>query len=74
MYYIELCVPQSVLIEELRIKGITQRSIAITYAFIIKQEPDSDFSIINKAITEKFGIKGLMRIRNKAWKLIREQN
>jgi hypothetical protein len=66
---IDLILPKETILSELEMKGITQRSLAITYAFCIRQHlEDSDFLIINKAIIEKYGMKGLMRIKTKAWR------
>lgn len=70
MYQIQLCDPQKVLLEEIQDKKITQRSVSLTYAFILRQEPNADFSTVNKAIMDKWGKGGLQRVINKAWKIV----
>ena len=66
--------PQKVILDELQMRGITQKSIALTYAFCIKQYAECDFEIINKAIIDKWGKKILVRIKNKAWKIVEGAN
>lgn len=49
-------------------EGHTQRSVAITYAFIMRQEPDADWPKINRAITERWkGKTALERVKTMAW-------
>lgn len=64
--------PQAQLLEELTQKGITQDSVAITYAFIMAQEGNAaDWPKLNAAIRAKWP-KGLVRIKQRAWKQIEE--
>ena len=69
---IEMHDPVGHLIEELTWKGITQDSVAITYAFIIAQCRDAaDWPKINGAIRAKWkGKTALERIKQMAWKRI----
>ena len=54
-------------------KGITQDSIAITYAFILAQEPNADFAAINAAIRARYkGAGALIRIKQAAWRQFEE--
>ena len=66
---IEMHDPLGRIFEELRYPRITQASIAITYAFIIAQEPNADFGPINDAICKRWsGMTSLNRIKAMAWK------
>jgi hypothetical protein len=64
--------PQRQLLEELSYPGITQRSVALTYAFIMRQEGDSaNWPKVNRAITDKWkGRTALERIKRMAWKVL----
>lgn len=65
---IELVNPQKVILEEIA-GGATQESVALTYAFIIRQEPNADWPTINAAIRNRWkGKSALMRIKELAWK------
>ena len=66
--------PQGQLLTELGCKGITQDSIALTYAFILRQEPRAaDWPRLNAAIMARWkGKSALKRIKKKAWKYAAE--
>lgn len=69
---IELHDPVGVLFRELE-GPITQSSVAITYAFIMVQQPDADWAAINAAIRCKWPSKsGLTRIKEAAWKQLEQ--
>ena len=70
---LEMDNPQT-LLEELGQKGITQESVAITYAFLIAQEgKTADWSKVNAAIMQKWrGKKALKRVKEMAWKHVEE--
>lgn len=60
--------PVSHILEELTWPGITQESVAITYAYIIVQEPKADWFKINAAIRSKWpSDRALKRIKTIAW-------
>jgi hypothetical protein len=69
---IEMHDPQGQILEELTWKGITQDSVALTYAFIIAQCGDAaDWPKINAAIRAKWkGKTALMRVKEMAWKQV----
>lgn len=70
---IEMHEPQRQILEELTWKHITQASVAITYAFIMAQEPNADWPKINKAIMAKWkGKTALERVKVMAWKHVDE--
>lgn len=70
---IEMDDPCGQIMQELTWPGITQRSVALTYAFIIAQEPRADVSKINAAIQAKWkGRTALERIKTLAWKQVEE--
>jgi hypothetical protein len=59
--------PQRVILAELA-AGATQKSVALTYAFILRQElTTADWAKINAAIIERWP-KGLARVKEMAWK------
>ena len=64
--------PQGQLLYELTLKGTTQESVVITYAFAIAQLGDSaDWPTINAAISARWkGKTALKRIKERAWKQI----
>lgn len=65
---IEMHNPQAVILREIA-QGHTQRSVAMTYAIIMRQEPHADWAQINKAIMERWkGKTALERVKEMAWK------
>ena len=71
---IEMGDPVGTLLEEIRYPGITQDSVAITYAFIIAQKgDDAPWPEINAAIRDKWKSKtALRRVKEAAWKIVEE--
>ena len=61
--------PLGQVVRECGYPKITQKSVALTYAFAIRQEPfeHPNWRTANQAIIDKFGIKGLSRIKTLAW-------
>jgi len=70
---VEMFHPQDQLLRELRWPGITQASVAITYAFLIEQEGSAaDWPKVNAAIQARWkGRTALDRIEKMAWKRLR---
>lgn len=68
---IELHNPQELILREIADSRITQESVALTYAFILRQEPKTaDWAKINAAIMQRWkGKTALTRIKERAWKL-----
>ena len=59
--------PQEVLLREVAMKGITQTSVALTYAYLMAQEGDkADWARVNAAIKARWP-KGLERVKVMAW-------
>jgi hypothetical protein len=71
---LEMHDPQGTLLEELTMPGITQASVAITYAFCIAQiSKTADWPTINLAIIARWkGKTALARIKEAAWKQVEE--
>lgn len=69
---IEMHDPQGQLLEEINWPGITQASVAITYAFAIVQLGGAaDWPKMNAAIQAKWkGKTALMRVKEMAWKQV----
>ncbi len=69
---IEMVDPQKVILRELASGMHSQKSIALTYAFVMRQEGESaDYRTINSAIMARWP-KGLERVKKMAWKFMRE--
>lgn len=70
---IEMHQPSKVIMEEIA-RGDSQKSVALTYAFIIAQMGDcADWQRINTAISERWPSKsGLTRVKKMAWKQLEE--
>lgn len=77
---IEMVAPLSQIVDECKAGNVPARSLAVTYAFAIRQEPaTADFGPANAAIRERFktnkdldGLKALNRIKNLAWGYVAE--
>ena len=69
---IEMHDPEGQLLTELGDRCITQRSIAITYAYLIAQQGDkADWPKINRAIMARWkSPTALARIKEMAWKFV----
>ena len=73
MYYITIGDPENQILREIE-EGHTRRSIALTYAFCIRDHQSVvDWGRINKAIIKRWSKSGLQFIKRMAWKLIDEQ-
>lgn len=46
---------------------MTQKGIALTYAFALRQDMEADFGPANRAIVATYGVKALDRIKSLAW-------
>lgn len=67
---IEMHDPEGQLLSEIKFQGITQGSVAITYAYAIVQLGDkADWRKMNAAIVAKWP-KGLTRLKKAAWKIV----
>lgn len=72
MVHIRLCNCEGVLLLEAGTKGITRKSIAMTYRLAMEQEKDPDgekidWEKVNRAIVERWSLSGLKFIKNLAW-------
>jgi hypothetical protein len=68
-YRVELVNPVDLIFRDLADGRVTQESVAITYAFIMRQEPDADWWRINAAICRRWkGATALERVKRMAWK------
>lgn len=65
--------PQAVILDEIA-NGVSQKSVALTYAIIIRQEErTADWPRINRAIMDRWsGRSSLNRIKDIAWKHVAE--
>lgn len=69
---IELHNPEAVILSEIADPRMKQSDIALTYAFIIRQQGDNaDYARINRAICERWkGKTALARIKEEAWRRV----
>lgn len=65
---VRLANPQSVIMHEIDDRAFTRDSVAITYAWCIRQHNECDFLIINRAIIDRWSRHALEYIKAKAWK------
>ncbi len=68
----ELANCENVLVDETEMKGITRKSIALTYAMAMcSSECDMvDWGRVNKAIIERWSFSGLEYVKERAWKIM----
>lgn len=63
-----------VILQELTFPKITRKSVGLTYAMAMKSQAQGadkpDWKAINEAIIAKWGMKGLERVKTRAWRLI----
>jgi hypothetical protein len=68
--------PQGQLLEEITWPGMTQASVAITYAFLIAKDQEdraADWPVVNRAISARWtGKTALERVKKLAWRQIEE--
>ena len=69
---IRLCNCESTLLMEAGTKGITRKSIAMTYRLSMEQERDIggekiDWEKVNSAIVDRWSLSGLVYIKKLAW-------
>ena len=72
-YTIELVDPQRIILEEIAEKRVPQRSVALTYAYCIRQDGKSDtidWSTVNGAIVDRWSRSGLEAVKRRAWGLV----
>ena len=63
----ELMCCENVLLDEISNKRMKQKDIAKTYALALRSGDEPDWSIVNKAILERWSRSGLERIKKMAW-------
>lgn len=63
----ELANPQQVILREITKENLTRDSVALTYAFCIRQRQQVDFPTINRAIIKRWSGAALEYIKRKAW-------
>ena len=72
--YITIGDPENQIMQEIE-EGHTQDSIALTYAFCIRDHRYSvDWKKINRAIINRWSKHAMIHIKQTAWKLVEEQN
>ena len=73
---VELMFCQETILNEIKHKECKRNDLSLTYAFIISSsERDKvNWSIINKAIIDRWSLSGLYYIKNRAWKLLKNKH
>ncbi len=64
---VELVNPDRVILEEIAMPKMTRNSVALTYAFCLRQRDDVDFGKINRAILSRWSFSALDYIKARAW-------
>jgi len=64
---IELAGCTNLLLREIVILKLPQKSIAKTYALALRSSEETDWPKVNKAIIERWSLAGLERIKRLAW-------
>ena len=68
--YITMGDPENQILREIE-EGHTQKSIALTYAFCIRDHQNVvDWPKINRSIISRWSRSGLKRVKQMAWKLM----
>lgn len=68
---VEIVNVQGLILQEIGDRRIKRNSVALTYAFCIKQRDECDFGVINRAIIGRWSESGLRYIKERAWKIVR---
>lgn len=65
---------EEVILREIEDPRATRKSIAQTYAFLLRQEKEYpyDWFRINSAIAGRWGLRGLDYVKRKAWELVKK--
>ena len=64
--------PQGVLLDEIKLPGVTQKSLAATYAYLMVQDlHGADWPRVNAAILKRWP-KGLTRVKEMAHKQVNQ--
>lgn len=64
---------ERIILEECADKRFTQKSVVASYAWAITGQEKIDWKKVNAAIVARWSQSGLIRIKNAAWKLIKEK-
>jgi hypothetical protein len=69
---VEMVDPLGQIVRECANKALTQRSVAMTYAFAIRQESPTDprWRVANEALVARWGERGRDQVKGMAWKLV----
>jgi hypothetical protein len=65
---LELACTTTTLLTEISLPKFNQTDIALTYAMALRSSAKTDWSMVNRAIIERWSFSGLERIKKLAWK------
>lgn len=71
---IELACCTSVLLNEISLRELKQKDVALTYAMAMRSSESTDWTKVNEAIIERWSQAGLQRIKTMAWKRIESKS
>lgn len=57
---------EQAILQEIASEKAKQKDVALTYAFLLRQEEDVDWASINQAIISRWSISGLNKIKKMA--------
>ena len=69
-FTISMVNPQRCILQEIADKVFKRNSVAVTYAFCIKQYSECDFAVIGDAIVARWSLSGLEYIKKRAWDIV----
>ena len=72
----ELCCCEMVLLNEISMKEIKQKHLAMTYAMALcssEAKDGIDWRKVNEAIVARWSKSGLIRVKEMAWKLVKQK-
>lgn len=64
---IEIINQEDLILKEISDKRFRQNDVARSYALILRQDTDVDWSKINRTIIDRWSLSGLEKIKESAW-------
>ncbi len=68
--HVEMVNPQRVILEEIAMPEMKRNGVALTYAVCLRQRTAVDFSVINRAIVDRWSFNALDYIKMRAWGIV----
>lgn len=65
-----LSTPTQTILNEVNVLRLTQRQVAKTYALAILDQANVDWTLVNRAIMDRWSRSGLNNVKHMAWKIL----